>query len=301
MVEELFAAGLRLHGLHRVLLKRRDPLSHVLFASLFTPAAHAPRSGARWPHGAAASAPQGGAAAGGGGAAGGGAAGGGAAGGGAAELAALLEAFPDAQLDLLAQDTGLPPLVERTAATAPAGAEAAAAEAAGGGGGGGAAAEAKEAEGLWALWAPLSTALREAFEHAAVAAPVRTALAAELPRLLHALLAVSTRIESHLYPATLPAEGRHAFGAEALLHCAAALQPQARRRRRAHEETPSPAALSLPPATSTSATPPPRPSPRPPPPLVPTLTAAWPLRPCAVPARLDRVSLRSGRGIRRAL
>ena len=222
--EELFAAGLRLHGLQRVLLKKRDPLSHTLFASLLL--LHAPPSSQQQqqrrlrptqqpPHAEAAAA----------------AAAAAAASGDADATAALLAAFPDADLQLLALDAGLPRL-EAAAAMAPAatatGVTAATAPTNGGGG-----AEAEEqaeaATGLGALWAPLSRALREGLEGASSHGGVRGALAAELPRLLLALLGAAERIDTHLSPACLPAEGRRALSAAALLRGAGSLRPQFQR------------------------------------------------------------------------
>ena len=48
-------------------------------------------------------------------------------------------------------------------------------------------------------------------------------------QVLHSLLAVGERIDAHLAPASLPAEGRRALGAAALLRCVGPLRPQFQR------------------------------------------------------------------------
>ncbi len=183
VAEALFIACLKTLSLQRVLGKKRDPLTHTLFASLLAPteaAAHAP--------------PAGGAA-------------------GAAAVAAP-DAWPLASAEALSSHPMLASMLELTGRNAGAVslADSSAAVAATPSPGGG--------DDLRVLWTPLGDAIRESFERAAASAPfVRATLWSDLPRLLSLLRSASTRLSQQLAPSPLPAEVSRLLSAERLLDC----------------------------------------------------------------------------------
>ena len=191
MAEELFASVLRLLSLHRVLTKKRDPLSQLLFSSLlFSDGLGRPLAEQGPPPplaGAMPTAPTSLTAA---------------AGGGSAF-------WPEANTAVLAASPALAALVDAPAPVAAAGGGAAAAAGVADGTGG---------EGLRLLWAPLPPAVDGAVKHACSASPfVRSTLAAELPRLLELLTTVEQRVASQIAPAMLPVEASEALSADAML------------------------------------------------------------------------------------
>ena len=84
--------------------------------------------------------------------------------------------------------------------------------------------------GLFALYSPLARSLRSAIEAGCSSAPfVRACLASELPRLLELLLVAAERCEEQLLPSALPPEAEASLCAESLLACLGALRDTYRR------------------------------------------------------------------------
>ena len=221
MAEAFFAAACRIVELQRVLAKKRDPLTHTLFASLYEGEEGEGEEGE--PEGDDSADPRrrqrpatrGGHAIGG---------------------ATLSDGHRWAAADFSIFDgsTALASVVAVLPATARAGSSSALPASAvanavsdqnqrGG-------LFAARPRGLLVLYAPLAHALRAATEKAIAGAPfVRATLTSELPRLLDVLLASSERAEQYLLPAQLPREAQIALGAEALLESLAPLRDARRR------------------------------------------------------------------------
>lgn len=221
--EALFTATLRLSALERLLLKKRDPLSHTLFASLFEtgggdPAESVAVEGATpittGQHAAAPPAPQAG----------------GRWGGAVPSmlsagplLASIVDAFTAEAASAALQppptgsaanDGQSPAGNGRSSATAAASSLDAAsrstADSAVAGGG----------DGLAGLWLPLLEALRGALTITSATAPfVRHMLATGLPRLLQTLTAARERATGHLQPSSLPPAALRHLDTAALLAC----------------------------------------------------------------------------------
>ena len=220
--EAYFVAALRLAGLQRVLGKKRDPLSHRLFASVFDD------------EGAARAAKESNAAR-------------------FGDISGMgIRRWECADLDILESVPllkGLLPLlppevVAAAEATRQAkkdassgGGEGGAGRlfAPGGGGSGGGGVSGRDlvlgAEGLFGasprgllvLWAPLSLSLRAAISKACSDSPfVRHTLSTELPRLLDTFFSASERAEQHLLPAPLPLEAQAPLCAEGIIECLSA-------------------------------------------------------------------------------
>jgi hypothetical protein len=204
VAEALFVAALQLVELQRVLAKKRDPLSHALFASLFEE--HDGEAGAP-PHLSAATPVH------------------------------AHHRWAQANVSLLEQDALLASILgngdarPNAAASAPSAIGTVMMTATGNvttddelvaprRGDGTAALFAAQPKGLLSLWAPLAIALRDSLERSSAASPfVRQTLSTELPRLLGLLRGAAKRVEQHLLPTVLPAEAALALGAPAMLQC----------------------------------------------------------------------------------
>ena len=210
VAETFFVSALRIADLQRVLGKKRDPLSHTLFASTFDEDTAAgagaggqngmPTSGhrtycrdhpgavdARWACADVTSLEE------------------------QPLLRCILDALPPEALGTAVTDS------KPAATRAVAGAVGAPFVAPG--------LFAGTAPGLLVLWAPLARGLQRSFDKAVAAAPfVRQTLSKELPQLVDLLLSAAERAEQHLLPVPLPAEAQAALCAEAMVEGLAVLR-----------------------------------------------------------------------------
>ena len=182
--EALYVAALRLADLQKVIVKKRDPLTHVLFAALIEQTTKSAGGAAKEEEEETAV---------------------------SSSSAAANDRWGCADPSILASSLMLTSIVTDLNWASPTATAAAVA------------APSKEASSaaasppLFALWAPLCTALNASIESAMASAPfVRSCLSTEPSRLLTILMAAAERFEAQLSPAPVSDEAYYALNPEAL-------------------------------------------------------------------------------------